>query len=376
MAAPSFDELHDLGKAEIQLKRPRLGVRVGDVADMLISAAAAMADRLIGWFSERISATFLDGAKDDDLTRLAADHWGIARRAATKSATVIVFNRAGANATIQTIAAGTVVATARDSRGVEVRYITLNAAQWAASTNGVRNVNVEAEVAGIAGNLSAINLITRLISSPPAGGTYTIVSSGQPAGGAEQENDADLRDRVRRYPSTLRRGTLYALEYGAISTPGAGVAKANAIQSETGIVTVYVSDASGASSGGTREVDPDLYDDGLMTTRVAIELLNWACAGSLVQVVGGAVQTVNISIVIVVRIGVDVPQLISDIEDAIEARVNRLNIGDTLYKSDIINSAKAVDPDNIVDIIVLNPATDTAPSTPGNIIRPGTVTVS
>jgi uncharacterized phage protein gp47/JayE len=376
MAAPSFDELHDLGKAEVQLKRPRLGVRVGDVAHMLISASAAMADRLIGWFSERISATFLDGAQGDDLTRLAADHWGIQRRAATKAATAIVVNRANANATAQILPIGTVVATARDSRGAEVRYITTTQASWASSTNGLVGVNVEAEVAGLAGNLPATNLITRLISSPPAGGTYSIVSSGQPAGGADQESDADLRDRVRRYPSTLRRGTLYALEYGALSTPGAGVSKANAIQSESGLVTVYVSDASGASSGGTREVDPDLYDDGLMTTRVAIELLNWACAGSLVQVIGGAVQTINISIVLVVRIGVDVPQLIIDITDAVSARVNRLNIGDTLYKSDIINAAKAVDPDNIVDIIVLTPATDTAPSTPGNIIRSGTITVS
>lgn len=376
MAAPSFDELHDLGKAEVQLQRPRLGVRVGDVAHMLISAAAAMADRLVGWFSERISATFLDGAQGDDLTRLAADHWGIQRRPAIKSATSVILNRASANATVQTIPAGTVLATVRDTRGVEIRFITTTPAQWASSTNGLRTVNVEAEIAGVVGNLADINLITRIISSPPAGGVYTIVSSGQPAGGADIENDTDLRDRVRRYPSTLRRGTLYALEYGALSTPGAGVSKANAIQSDSGTVTIYVSDASGASSGGTREVDPDLYDDGLMTTRVAIELLNWACAGSFVQVIGGAVQTVNIDVVLVVRIGVDVPQLITDVTNAISSRVNRLNIGDVLYKSDIINAGKAVDPDNIVDIVVLNPALDTAPSNPGNLIRSGVITVS
>lgn len=376
MAAPSFDELHELGKAEAELKRPRLGIRVGDISHMLISAAAAMADRLIGWFSERIAATFLDGAQGEDLTTLAADHWGIQRRAATKASAQIDVTRASADATPQTLAIGTVVATARDSRGQEVRYLTTTTASWAASTNGARTVNVEAETAGLVGNLVAVDLITRLISSPPAGGTYTITSSTQPAGGAEEESDATLRDRVRRYPSTLRRGTLYALEYGALSTSGAGVAKANAIQDDSGLVTVYVSDESGGSSGADATVDPDLVDDGLMTTRVAIELLNWACAGSLVQVSGGSVQTVNITVAITVRLGVDVNQLIVDIEDAIDARVSRLNIGETLYKADIINAVKAVDPDNIVNVTVTSPAVDTAPSTPGNIIRPGTITVS
>lgn len=375
MAAPSFDELHALGKAEASLKRPKLIVRVGDISHMLIAAGAAMADRLIGWFAERISATFLDGAQGDDLTQLASDHWGITRKDAIKATGQVTFNRAGANATAQSMAIGTVVATVRDSAGVEVRYLTTTAVSWAISENGNKTANVEAEVAGVAANLPGTNLITRLISAPPAGGTYTISSSTQPAGGAEEESDVDLRDRVRRYPSTLRRGTLYALQYGALSTPNVGVSKVNAIQDDNGLVTVYVSDASGASSGATTVVDPDVVDDGLMTTRVAIELLNWACGGSLVQVSGGAVQLVNITVALTVRLGVDINQLIADVQAAITARVNRLTIGETLYKADIINAAKAVDPDNIVNVVVNLPATDTAPSNPGNLIRPGVVTV-
>lgn len=375
MPIPSFEDLVDLGKAELILLRPRLAVRTGDISHMFISAAAAMADRLIGWFAERIAATFLDGAVGEDLTRLAADHWAINRRTATKSTAQVDITRSDADATIQSIVVGTTVATARDSRGAEVRYLTTSQASWAASTNGTVTVNVEAETAGVAGNLAGTDLITRLISSPPAGGTYTLSNATQPAGGREAETDPELRDRVRKYPSTLRRGTLYALEYGSLQTPNAGVAKANAVQSSTGLVTVYVSDASGASSGTTQEVDPDLVDDGLMTTRVAVELLKWACGGSLVQVTGGATQTVNITISITVRLGVDVAQLVADIQSAIEARVNRLTIGETLYKSDIVNAAKAVDPDSIVDVVVDLPLTDTAPSTPGNLIRPGTITV-
>lgn len=376
MAAPSFDDLTNLGKAEAILRRPLLGIRIGDISEMLISGAAAMADRVIGWFAERVAATFLDGASGDDLTQLAADHWAIQRRAATEAVGTVTFNRSGADATIQSFPIGTTVATDRDSQGNDVQFVTTQLAQWSASTNGTRTVNIEAVNAGIAGNLSAANLITRIISTPPAGGTYSITSSTQPAGGSEEESDPDLRDRVRLYPSTLRRGTLGALEYGAKQVTTTAVAKASAVQDTTGLVTVYVSDASGNSTGTTKQVSPSTVDDGTMTAKVAVELYNWACAGALVNVSGGAIQTVNITVSIAVRLGVDVTQLITDIQNSISARVSRLNIGDTLYLSDIISAVKAVDPDNIVNVSVVTPSVDTVPTTPGNIIRPGVITVS
>lgn len=376
MSAPSFEDLFNIGKAEAILKRPALGVRTGDITEMLISGAAAMADRLIGWFAERVAATFLDGAQGDDLTLLAADHWGINRRAATKAVATVTFTRASADATSQTIPIGSTVATAADSAGNDVRYVTTTAASWGASVNGAIVVNVEAVTAGIAANLASINLITRLISSPPAGGTYTITASSLPAGGAEEESDDELRDRVRLYPSTLRRGTIAALEYGAKQVSTIAVAKASAIQDVSGLVTVYVSDASGNSTGSTVAVGPTVTDDGTMTKKVAIELYDWAAAGALVNVTGGSVQTVNVSVAVAVRLGVDVNQLIADIQDSIEARINKLNIGDTLYLSDIISAVKAVDPDNIVNVTVSAPLVDTVPTTPGNIIRPGTITVT
>lgn len=376
MAAPSFDEFLNIGRAEAILRRSELGVREGDISEMLLAAAAGGCDRLVGWFAERVAATFLDGANQDDLTQLTADHWTIQRRAATKAVGTVTFNRASPDATIQSFPIGTTVATLRDSQGNDVQFLTTQVAQWAASTSGTRTVNVEAAVAGIAGNLSASNLITRIISTPPAGGTYTITASSLPAGGSEEESDSDLRDRARLYPSTLRRGTLGALEYGAKQTATVAVAKASAIQDPSGMVTVYVSDASGNSSGTPKEVSASTVDDGTMTAKVAVELFNWAAAPALVVVQGGAVQTVNISVQITVRLGIDVTQLVTDIQASISARVGKLNIGDTLYLSDIINAVKAVDPDNIVNVTVLTPLANTAPSNPGNILRPGVISVS
>lgn len=374
--APSVDDLIVLGKAEAILKRPTLGVRAGDISEMILFAAAAMADRTIGWFAERINATFLDGAVGDDLTQLAADHWGIQRFAATSAVATVTFTRSSPDATAQNFPINTTVATERDSSGNDIQYKTTQVASWAISTGGDRTVNAQAVVAGVAGNLSAINLITRIVSSPPAGGTYAITASTLPAGGSDAETDPDLRDRVRLYPATLRRGTLPALEYGAKSTPGVAVAKASAIQDPTGLVIVYVSDASGNSTGIPRIVGPGVVDDGTMTAKVAVELYNWAAASSFVEVSGGSVQTVNITVAIAVRLGVDASQLIVNIQDSISARVTKLNIGELLYLSDIISAVKVVDPDNIVNVSVITPLVDTAPSFPGNIIRPGVIAVT
>lgn len=376
MAAPSFDDLMNLGKAEAILKRPTLGVRIGDISEMLLAGAAAMADRLIGWFAERIAATFLDGALGDDLTQLCADHWAIQRREATKAVGTVTFNRSGATATAQTFPIGTTVATVRDSQGNDIQFVTTQAASWAISTNGTRVVATQAVLPGVSGNLSGASLVTRIISTSPPGGTYTITASTQPAGGSEEETDEELRDRTRLYPSTLRRGTLGALEYGAKSITSIAVAKASAVQDTTGLVTVFVSDASGGSTGTTKQVGPTTVDDGTMTAKVAVELYEWACAGALVNVSGGAIQTVNITVTIAAKLGIDVAQLITDIQNSVSARVSKLNIGETLYLSDIMTAVKAVDPDNIVNVVVTAPLVDTVPTTPGNIIRPGVITVS
>jgi len=376
MAAPTFDELFDVAKAEQILRRPELAVRTGDISEMLLSASAAVGDRVVGWTADRIAATFLDGAVGDDLTLLAADHWGIQRRVATSALALVTFQRSGADATAQNLPIGTTVATEADSQGNSVQFSTTQTASWGVSVNGTVQVQARAVIAGSQGNLRAANLLTRLVSTPPTGGTYTITASTLPTGGAEEETDEELRDRVRLYPSTLRRGTLPALEYGAKTVTEITVAKATAIQDATGLVTVYVADSDGNSTGDIATVGPNTQNQGTMTTIVAVELYNWAPAGALVNVAGGSVQSIDISVTIAVRLGVDVTQLITDIQDSISNRINKLGIGATLYLSEIINAVKAVDPDNIVNVVVTAPLVDTVPSSPGNLLRAGAITVS
>lgn len=374
MAAPTFQDIYDMGKAEAILRRPDLAVKEGDISDMFLAGAAAMADRVVGYAAERFNATYLDGARGDDLSRLTDDHWNVQRQTANKSTGTVTITRSSADATATSYPVGAAVATARDAQGNEVRYLLTQAATWAVSTNGARTVNVEAEVAGVASNLSAANLITRMSTSPPAGGSYAITASSSTAGGTEDETDDELRARARAYPATLRRGTISALEQGALGV--SGVKKASAVEDDSGALTVYVTDAAGGATGGSVIVSDEVVDDGSMTHDVAIELEEWRAAGSLVTVTGGTLQSVNVTVQLTVRAGTNVAQLVTQVQATVESTVNRLRIGETLYKSLIQTAARLVDPDNILECTVTLPLTDTAPTTSGYIIRAGTVTVT
>lgn len=372
MAAPTFQEIYNAGKAEAISRRPTLGVREGDVSDMLLAGGAAMVDRGVGYSAERFDALFLDGARGADLTKLADDRYGVQRNLAVKAIATVTITRSSATGFAVSYAIGTVVATERDALGQEVRFLTTQSADWAASENSAKTVSVEAEVAGRAGNVSASS-ITRIITTSPGQGTYAITGSTVGVGGAEEESDEDLRERCRGINATREKGTFDALEVGALEV--SLVKRATAVEDTTGLVTVYVTDESGNSTGAVKTVSESVVDDGSMTAKVAIELLDWIAAGALVNVSGGALQTVNISLQLTVRLGVDVAALVTAVQTAVSTAVARLQIGETLYKSYIQAAARLVDPDNILEITVLTPLTDTAPTTPGSIIRAGTITV-
>lgn len=373
MPAPTFQDLYNTGKAEAILRRPSLKVAEGDVSDMLLAGGAAMADRAVGYSAERFDALYLDGARGTDLTKLADDHYGVQRVDAVKSVGTVTITRTGADGTAVNYPIGTIVASERDALGKEVRFLTTATASWTGSENAAKTVATQAETAGRAGNLAS-GKVTRIISASPGHGAYSITASSAAVGGAEAESDEALRERCRGINATREKGTFDALEVGALEV--SIVKRATAVEDATGLVTVYVTDVDGGSTGTTHTVSEALVDDGTMTMKVAIELLDWKAAGALVNVSGGALQTVDITVQLTVRLGVDVAALIADVQDAIDAAVSRLQIGETLYKSYIQAAARLVDPDNILEISVTLPLTDTAPSTAGSIIRAGTISVT
>lgn len=360
MAAPTFNELVTTFTAEAQDRRADLTFDEGDIAEMYAYGGAAMADHVTAWAARRIAATYFGGATGDDLTTLADDHFNIQRNEAIEAYGTVTFSRVAATAGAGTIAAGSVVATAKDALGREVQFQTKADLSWGALETGDKDVDVEALLAGADGNVEA-GEVTRVVTSL-WDTSFTVTNAAAIAGGSDAETDEELLSRVKGFSLTIRRGTLAALEYGAKQV--SGVAYATAVEDAGGIVTVYVTDSAGSSNG-------------TMETNVLAELEDWRAAGVLVYVEGGAVYDINITLEVTARPGVDTAALVTKIKAAVAATVNKLKIGETLYLTQIKQAAMNVDPDGIAEVEVTDPALDLEPAAT-QLIRTevGSITVS
>jgi phage-related baseplate assembly protein len=354
MSAPSHDQAYDQGRVVALVARPDLLLSPGDIADLPSRAGAAMADLIIGNAAGRIRATFLDGAEGDDLTILARDHWGLERTEASFAIGQVTFaHSAGPSGTI---AAGTRVASVQATDGSFVTITTDSDIVWGASDTS-RTVAATATLAGATGNVG-IGQVSRILDTLFTTG-FSVTNASAFAGGQAEETDTELRERVRGYNQTLRRGTLAALEFGAKVVPQ--VKKATAVETPaSGVVTIYVTDADGNSNAA-------------MVAAVTTEIENWRAAGVLVTITGGSIVDQAVSISLTVRAGSDSAALASKASAAVKA-LNR-RIGETLFRSVIAAAARAVDPENILNVVVNTPSADLVPSA-NQLIRIPTVTVT
>lgn len=356
--APSEKDLHDVGRAEAILKRPDLVVRDFDITDFLMWAAAAMAGKCIQYASQLAAETYVDTSKADGLTTLADDHWAITRLEAGFATVTLSITRPIASAGAGTIFAGSVFATQKDNLGQEVRFVSDIDLTWGAAELGPKTVTATAEVAGRAGNVAAtrINRILTTLYDP----SFVVSNPAVAAGGSEAESDEALRERVRTFPSTIRRGILSAVEYGARTVTG--VANATASEDDSGLMTVYVTDDSGGFSVS-------------MLADVEVELRTWVAGGAAFSVQGGALFSQDVTVSLTVRTGTDVNALIPLIQSSIDSKLQQLKIGETLYRDMIKDAAISVARDKIVAVNVVLPAADIEPAA-GELIRAGLITVS
>lgn len=350
MGAPSDQDFYDLGRIEILVRRPSLVIRDADVVDCVLWSGVAMASRLLGYSAGRVRATYLDGAQDADLTVEARDR-GVEREVAVKSIGQVTFTRPGATGA-GTIPAGFRVGSVPMSSGKFVTVVTdVNLVFGAAELS--KSVACTAAVAGVDGNVQA-SLLTRLLDTP-YDTTFTVTNAARFVGGYDEQSDPDLRDETKADWQTRARGTLAALERGARIV--AQVVTSTVVEdTATSLVTLYVADIAGNSNQALLDA-------------VTTELRNWRCGGGPVQVAGGVASLQSISVTLTVRAGVSIAALVARVRTAIAAAVNRLRIGDTLYRSLIADAARAVDRDNIVEVVVNTPAANIAPASPSQVFR-------
>lgn len=345
MSAPTFQDLYELGRVELMTRNRNLVGNDGDVSDTLLRASAAMGDAGIGWMAGEVAGAFLSTSRGDRRTLVARDR-GVERSLGTAAIGELTFTRSS-TASAYTLPAGTRAGTQPDPTGAYAAFATTTDVTFGVGVAS-RTVAAAAAEIGRGGNVGP-GTVTRVLSTLPVAMTVTNVARF--VGGDARESDEDLLDRTRNDWQNRARATAAAL---VIAAKRAGAHTATVTRDTgTNIVTLYVTDRDGQSNAA-------------LVAAVTAELVNWQGAADVVNVVGGTVSLQAIEVTLTVRPGVSIPALIAKVRASIVAAVNRLPIGDTLYR-DLISTAAKVDP-SIVTVTVVTPAASITPLV-GVVIR-------
>lgn len=316
--------------------------RDGTDANILIAGGTAMADAVVGQLLNVCRGQFLDSAEDEALDRLAFDRYTLVRKPASPSLGTVRFSTTTPTPTAFTIPAGTSLATPDG-----ITFVTTVATTFPAASAGPIFVQVRSSLAGFnqQAKIGAItNIVSSILGSPSDLVVTNIVAT---AGAADRENDPSLRDRCRRFWTTAQRGTLAAIENGALAVPG--VVKANAIE---------VLDATGKPGRWVQLLITDRFTDALvelnensplydaqaqsLAQTVFLALSNFRCGGMFVQVIVAQVVLLQVRLDLTFSAGVD-PIAVSENARAVLVNfINELEPGASFVPSVAVNVLRSV----------------------------------
>jgi len=330
MDLPSRLDLYSLGRQYVLQRAAKIDPGMVDVlgsdANLIIGSSSVLADVVIKQLGYSTARLTLDGSFDEDLDRYAWDRYQLTRNGAAPATGVQRFYRATYNAGAGTIPTGTVLTTLNG-----VQYVTTQPAVFGATQlNGVL-ANVAAAQAGQATQVGANNITRFQNPSVLFDATIQTNNDATTGMGSDREQDDDFKRRIRSFWLTARRGTLGAIEFGALTVPG--VASAMAIEVVTPglnglqparVVNLYIADGSGVASLPAAQA-------------VGVVLLDYRAAGIAVLVSLSIPYIQNIVLNLAFDTGVDTITLSSQIIAAVVEFVNGLPVNGTLYVAQLFS---------------------------------------
>jgi hypothetical protein len=327
----------------------------GSNVNIFAGVSSVLADKVTRQLAYRTAALFLDGAEEEDLDRWAWDRYQQLRKGASAAIGTATISRTSVAAGAGSVPSGTVVAT---DTGVE--YVTTTTATFGASTTSV-NARVRAVQAGKATQVGAMAIKRFRAAGDLFDPTLTITNQAATAGGEDRESDPVFKDRLRKFWKSARRGTLGAIEYGALSVAGVVSAEAfeviNPDDSPGRFVQLYIADSSGVASDALADL-------------VRTSLLEFRAGGIQVQVFTSLPQIVDIQLRLRFQANVDTLTLAEIVRAGVVSFVNSIPVNGPLYISQLYTTLQRyVDDGLIVDEnTVVAPVGDLIPSV-GQTIR-------
>ncbi len=375
MDFPSFSTLFRTARNEALARNPQLtrGAidRDGSDANILVAAATAAADEVMGQLSNVTAGLYLDSATGEALDRLLADRYGLTRKVAAAATGSVQFTTASTNPSPFTIPVGTILSTSAGTR-----FATVQNETFLAGGTGPVFVGVRSLLAG-ADQQAAIGTITNIESTIP--GAPANLSATNPIatfGASDRESDTDFRERGRAFFTTARRGTLAALVQGALTVPGVVRASAyEALDSQgRGNKLVYLVIADQYTDTlADLGVNPPAYEaqSAVLAQTVFNALEDYRPAGIFVQVQVAKVILQPVQLSLSFNAGVNIDQVAVNARAACVNVINNLNPGDDLTPLALFQALQGVSG------LVLPSTADQAANVRQTIVSPsGTVVTS
>lgn len=346
MDIPSRTDLFRVARDRVLALNGKLSaeivMRPGTDANVLTAGGSAMADAVAGQLLVVCRGQFLDSSEGEQLDRLAFDRYTLVRKPAAPSLGTVAFSTVAPVGTAFTIPANTALST---SDGIA--FFTTVATSFPAGSIGPIYVGVRSVLAGFnqQAKVGSIRSITSTITG--AASDLSVNNTAATAGAADRESDESLRGRCRRFWTTAQRGTLSALESGALAVPG--VVRANAIE---------VLDTTGKPGRWVQLLISDRFTDALvlinqtsatyntqsqaLARAVFNALSNVRCCGMFVQVIVAQVVMLMVRLDLTFSAGVD-PIAVSEVARAVVVSyINGLAPGAPFVPADAVRALQAV----------------------------------
>lgn len=327
----------------------------GSDVNIFVGSSSVIAYQVLRQLCYRTAALTLDGAEDEDLDRLIYDRYQEFRKGASSAKGRCQFRRPTFAA-----GAGTVGAGSRVRTGDGIEYILVTDASF-----GATDLSSAADVRAVeAGKDTQVgkNRINQFSEAASVfDGTITVNNDLETAGGENAETNDQVRNRVRKFWRTARRGVLSAIEFGALQVPGVVSAQAYEVLSPDGtaarLVNLYIADSSGVSN---EQLANDVRDS----------LLEYRAGGIQVLIATSLPLLVGIQLKLTFRANVDTRTLSTNIQSGVVAFVNSLPVNGPLYKGQLFSVLQRYAEDGVIvnEGSILAPTGDLIPGV-GQTIR-------
>ena len=273
-------------------------------------------------------------------------------RPAQKAVGTVTFSITSPATAAITIPSGTQVSTISSANESEKIYTTNNQVAIGIGQTSV-DADVTCTVPGAIGN-TGTGTITTLKNT--INGVETVTNAEPVSGGSERETEEQRRIRFIEYVSTLSRGTIAAVEYGAktsmIFNEAGEVVEtvANAVVYEpfmhdanepVGVFRIYIYNGYGDTSDELVAAAQQAVDG--YVTESGTKIPGWKAAGVICQMLKATETTLDITASVLIRSGYDTGSIENLVITAFDQYIGAIGIGKPFIYNELIERIMGID---------------------------------